>query len=187
MKVFFSILSATCLGLILGSTAHSQTLAATIQFIQQTLASQGRLTFGDHAHDNSNGKDWTVSNTFELTNVRVSLANCQINFHDKVTVDNRIIFDAEGWIPFRQVQDVVILPIEQDWKEIEAKSGYTTRTYLAIPSVFVVRTQRQNGTVNNDFNFFDKALAIRVQQAMIRAAQLCRGAAPPQGMPGTRR
>jgi chemotaxis protein histidine kinase CheA len=151
----------------------SPSLAATLQFIQERVTLQGKVNFADYVHDNSAGNDWTVQNAEEITNIAPHPETCILNYHFKLWTNGTISADLNAWIPFHDAEDMVILPIEQVWKEVDSKAGHTTLSYRSDPPVFVLRVRRKVGY--NELYFTDEEMANRVAKAMVHAIELCGG------------
>ena len=150
------------------------TLEATLTFIQQKINGVGKLNFANYVHDNSNGSDWIVRKTFEISNFRANAATCRIDFHSTVANNGQVTGDGDYWFSLRDAEDVVILPVEQAWKEIDSKDGNTTWSYKSDPAVSVLRVRRKGG-IANEFDFTDQEMADRVAKAVTHAIELCGG------------
>lgn len=149
-------------------------LSATVTFIQQKLNQIGPLQFANYVHDNASGQDWIVQKYFEVSNVKPYTDNCGITYHSTVKNNGKVTGDSDAGIPFRQADDVTILPIEQVWKELDSKDGNTTWTYRPDPAVWVLRVRRGDGTFN-ELDFTDQTMADRVAKALVHAIELCGG------------
>ena len=148
-------------------------LAVTMQFIQDKLNQQGKINFADYVHDNAAGKDWVTQNAYEIGEVVIHPESCIISYNVKTWVNGAAGVGGDGYIPFNDVQDVVILPVEQAWKEIDSKAGNTTRSYKSDPPVFSLRVRWK--VDYNEFHFTDEDTANRVAKAMVHAVELCGG------------
>jgi hypothetical protein len=144
-------------------------LAVTMQFIQEKLSQQGKINFAIYIHDNASGSDSVGQGAYEISNVVSHPESCTISFHTNLWQASGI----DSSVPFRDVQDIVILPVEQVWKEIDNKAGHTARTYKSDPPVFVLRARLR--FANIDFIFTDEDLANRVAKATVHAVELCGG------------
>ena len=152
------------------------TLDATLSFIQQKMSGIGSMNYANYIHDNKDGNDWIVQKNYEISNVTSNPSACMINFRQAEKNNGKSIYDNTGAsIPFRDAEDVVVLPIEQAWKEADSKSGNTTWSYRSDPEVYVMRVRRKNNGGLNDIFFFDSALADRVAKAVVHAIELCGG------------
>jgi hypothetical protein len=148
-------------------------LAATLQFIQERVLQQGKVNYAAYVHDNSAGNDWTVQKAVEITNIVPRPETCILSYHFKLWNNGTIAIDQDAGIPFRDAEDVIILPVEQAWKEVDSKAGNTTWSYRSDPPVFILRVRRKVGY--NEINFTDEAMANRVAKAMVHAIELCGG------------
>jgi hypothetical protein len=79
-------------------------------------------------------------------------------------------------VPLESVKEVEVLPAEEASREVDARAGSAAWIVRAQPPVFVVRVDRP-GTDNN-FPFYDEALARRVAAELAHAVELCAGHAP---------
>jgi hypothetical protein len=149
-------------------------LEATMKFVQTKLNEVGKVNFADYVHNNSTQNDWIVQNSSEATNVVADAASCRITYHMKIVVSEKVAFDEDASIPFKDVQDLTVATVEDDIKTTDAALGYTTRSYRADPPIFVLRLRR-TGTGSNAFDFTDEDLANRVAKAMVHAVELCGG------------
>jgi hypothetical protein len=149
-------------------------LEATMKFVQTKLNEVGKVNFADYVHNNSTQNDWIVQNSSEATNVVADAASCRITYHMKIVVSEKVAFDEDASIPFKDVQDLTVTTVEDDIKTTDAALGYTTRSYRADPPIFVLKLRR-TGTGSNAFDFSDEDLANRVAKAMVHAVELCGG------------
>ncbi|MGD0683067.1 MAG: hypothetical protein ABR990_13575 [Terracidiphilus sp.] len=187
MKSIARVVYVVCFAVLLSAPALTQTavpppprpadsgpsLAATMQFIQERVGQQGKINFALYVHDNAAGNDWIVQKAVEFTNIVPHPETCILNFHFKLWHDGSIATDQDFWIPFRDVEDVVIQPVEQSIKDVDNKAGYTTRSYRSDPPVFALRVRRK--VTFNEFDFTDEDMANRVAKAMVHAIELCGG------------
>ncbi len=152
---------------------NGPSLAATMQFIQERVSQQGKVNYAVYVHDNSTGNELTVQIADEITNIVPHPETCIVNYHFKAWNNGTISVEGDPWIPLHDAEDVVILPVEQVWKEADSKAGYTTGSYRSDPPVFALRVRRKVGY--NEFNFTDEEMANRVAKAMVHAFELCGG------------
>jgi hypothetical protein len=149
-------------------------LEVTVKFIQDKLNEVGRVNFADYVHNNATNNDRIVQNSSEATNVVADKAKCLVTYHMKIVVNEKVAFDEDASIPFKDVQDLTVTTVEDDIKAIDAALGYTTRSYRADPPIFVLKLRR-TGAASNAFDFTDKEMANRLAKAMVRAVELCGG------------
>src|SRR5579875_2424645 len=172
------------LGSALGQTAvpppprppgAGPSLAATLQFIQEKLSTLGKVEYAAYVHDNAAGNDWVVQHHTEYSRIRADESTCRIDFHFKQSTGSGTATEGDFWVPLRTAEDVVILHIEQAWKEYDSKAGHPTWSAKSDPPLYVLRVRRQHGNGVNEFDFTDGELADRVAKAMVHAIELCGG------------
>jgi hypothetical protein len=151
----------------------SPSLDVTMKYLQERVTLQGKVNFAAYVHDNSAGNDWILQRAVEITNIVPHPETCILNYHFREWNNGTISVDGDPWIPLHDAEDVVVLPIEQVWKEVDSKAGHTTRSYRSDPPVFVLRVRRKVGY--NELNFTDEEMANRVAKAMVHAIELCGG------------
>ena len=149
-------------------------LAVTMKFIQDKINDQGKLNYALYVHDNANGSDWIVQKSLEAGNVVSNPVTWWIRYHWNVWDNGTAVQSADAGFSLRDVQDIVVMPLEQEVKQADAKGGYTTRSYKSDPPVFVLMARREKG-ITNSFYFFDEDMANRVAKAMVHAVELCGG------------
>jgi hypothetical protein len=123
-------------------------LAATMQFIQDKLQERGRLNFAVYTHDNADGKDYIDQYSSEAS--------------DNVSFS------------FRDVQDLAVMPEEQEFKRAYAADGHPTWEPRVDPPLFLVVARRAANQANGFF-FPSEELANRLAKAMLHAVELCGG------------
>ena len=172
-----SLTAALALGLTAGVAAAqspSSSLGELMDYVANTVTSLGAVSFTGSVHDLSNNTGWSYNRTVTISNFRSDPANCTLYFHFNEVTPGDPPTDKDGWIPFRQVQQVRVVTLDQEVNEITARQGHPTWLVTHSPSVYVVSAVRPDGTTN-DLDFYDLATAQRVATALRRAAQLCGG------------
>jgi hypothetical protein len=144
-----------------------------MKFIEEKLGSIGSVSFIAYVHDNTSGNDWTNKRTTEVTNVRASVALCQINYHWRETVDGKVTQDKDAWVPLKDVEEVVVETEEKNLNEAYSKAGHPEWNIRLDPPVFALLAKRKAAV--NDFDLYDESLANRIAKAMVRAVDLCGG------------
>jgi hypothetical protein len=172
------VLAATCavmIGLGAPASALAQSAAGldeTLNFIRDQIAAQGQVNVSVSNRDPATGQSWVNQTSQEGTNVAVDVGDCKINLHWRTVYNGKVDFDGDGWIPFRQVDHVTVLSLDDYFAHVNAANGHSAWTSEASPPMTVVTSVRSDG-VENIFYFQDSDLANRVAQAMRRAVELC--------------
>jgi hypothetical protein len=187
MKNAMRVVFAMCFAALLSTLALAQravpppprpasngpSLEVTMQFIQEKLNQQGRINVAAYIHDNAAGNDWIAQYGYEMGNVVPHPESCYFSYHLTAWKDGMRLTDHDVGFPIADMQDVIILPVEQVWKENDNRNGITTWSYKSDPPVSFLRARRKTGIV--DFVFTDAALADRVAKALVHAVELCGG------------
>jgi len=172
------VLAATCAAMLgLGAPApalaqSAQGLDETLSFIRDQIAQQGQVNLVASNRDPATGQSWVNQTSQEGSNFSVDVANCQINLHWRTVYNGKVDFDGDGGIPFRLVDHVTVLSLDDYFAGVNAAGGHSAWTTQASPPLTVVSAVRANG-VENIFYFQDSELANRVAQAMRHAVELC--------------
>lgn len=178
MKFVLTAICAAMIGLGAPASALAQDpsgLDETLSFIRDQLAQQGQVSIAANNRDPSTGQTWVNQTTQEGSNFSADVGNCQINLHWRTLANGAVAFDGDGGIPFRQVDHVTVLTLDQYFAHVNVVSGHSGWTTETSPAMTVVTAVRPDG-VENIFYFQDSDLANRVAQAMRHAADLCGGA-----------
>jgi hypothetical protein len=149
-------------------------LAATMQFIQDKLQERGRLNFAVYTHDNADGKDYIDQYSSEASNIVADPAACSINYHRNVKKNGAVFADDNVSFSFRDVQDLAVMPEEQEFKRAYAADGHPTWEPRVDPPLFLVVARRAANQANGFF-FPSEELANRLAKAMLHAVELCGG------------
>ena len=177
MKSVLAAICAAMVGLGAPATALAQAssgLSDTLNFIRDEIAAQGQVNMEMDNRDPSTGQTWVNRSSHEGSNIVVDLDNCQINLHWRSTANGTVDFDGDGGIPFRLVDHVSVLTLDQYFAHVNVVSGHSGWVTQASPSLTVVSAVRPDG-VENIFYFADSDLGNRVADAMRHAAVLCGG------------
>jgi len=140
-----------------------------MNFIQDQIGSIGRVDYTTFVHDNNNETDSTVSWSVERTNVTASAANCRFDSH-RIETRNSVETTKDPSLPFRGVQRVEVLPIEQVLEELISDKPELTG-FRVEPSLFVIRLTGPN--LKHELVFYDESQANNIAKALTRAATLC--------------
>jgi len=149
-------------------------LAATMQFIQTKVQERGRLNFAVYTHDNADGKDYVDQYSSEASNIVADPAACRISYHGNVKKNGAVLTDTDVAFSLHDVQDLVVMPAEQDMKRSYAAAGHPTWEPRFDPPMFLV-VERRAGNQANGFYFADEEMANRVAKALVHAVELCGG------------
>jgi hypothetical protein len=168
-----SVLSQTAVAPPPTPADNGPSLEATMQFIQNKIGGLGSLNWATYVHDNVSGSDWVVRKSSEITDFKAFPASCILGFQSKFAIDGETKEDKKAGIPFRDLQDVVILPMERIDKEDDSKNGNVTWSYRYDLPIFVLKIR--NRQYNNIFFLNDEDLANRLAKAIVHAAELCGG------------
>jgi hypothetical protein len=153
-------------------------LEVNMKFIEDKLNLLGRLNYIASFHDNKTAEDGNNNFTSEITLVRANPQACRIDLHDAEHRDGEVVFDKEFWFSLKTVEDVVVIPREQQIRESAAAAGNTNYTFRVEPPVYVLIAKRADG--ESDFYFRNEALAGRVAKALTKAVELCGGGKKPE-------
>ena len=152
------------------------TLPDILSQIQSALVAQGPVAFEGFAHDSDPpaGKvsDWTYTKRMEYTNISLDPADCELNFHFKLYVNDAVDTDKDAGVPLRQVSSIKTA-LETDLLQIrDAQAGHPTYSSRLQPVIYDVDVVRTDGTLN-EFSFYSLDTAHRVANLFQAAAQRC--------------
>jgi hypothetical protein len=154
--------------------ADGPSLAATMQFIQARMQERGKMNFAVYTHDNVDGKDYIDQYSGEPSNFVADPATCSISYHRDLRKNGTVLSDGNVSFSLREVQNLVVMPAEQDMKRAYAALGHPTWDPRFDPPMFLVIARRA-GNQNNGFYFADEEMANRVAKAIVHAVELCGG------------
>ena len=149
-------------------------LEATMMFLQEKLQQQGPVSITAHVRDDAAGSSWIVQHGQEYSNVVADPADCKLSFHAKTITNGTITAEGDDYILLSEAEEIVVLPIEQDWRDGDSRHGHSTWTYHADPGAFVLRVNLKLGD-HQSFYFYEADLANRVAKAIVHAVELCSG------------
>jgi hypothetical protein len=147
-------------------------LEATMMFLQDKLKQQGPVSVTAHVHDNAAGTSWTVQHGSEYSNVVADPTDCKLSFHAKTITNGTITAEGDDYILLGEAEEIVVLPIEQDWRDNDTRHGHAAWIYSADPGAFVLRLNLKLGD-HQSFYFYDADSANRVAKAIVHAVELC--------------
>ena len=122
-------------------------LEVTLQFIASKINSIGPIVVADNYHDNQENTDRHGAYSYEFSNATANVSACLVSYHEKWKSFEHLEQQGNYGIPFGQVKDVIVFPIEQMWKHDDTAGGHPEFTDHADPPVFVVRVRRQTATL----------------------------------------
>lgn len=158
--------------------SRGPSLAVTMRFVADQLTNQGTVNVAGYLHDNADGHDWILRQSFLLSNVRFLRRGCQFIYHKKVLTDGNVASDGDRYMLLGAVDSIEVIPKEEAWELADAKAGNTTWSYKADPPVSVVRLNINDGK-SYELEFYDQDLANRVARALEHAVYLCGGGREP--------
>jgi hypothetical protein len=155
-------------------------LEVTMKFVQDKLNDIGPVNYAGYGHDNAVGTDWTYQSKVEITKVVADRGACRISFHLRVETNGAVTQDTDAGFPLKAIGDVVVMPLEQDVKQLSAEAGHPAWTFRVDPPAFVLKAHRTDIKGTNDFDFYDEQMANRVAKAIVHAVELCGGGGKPE-------
>jgi hypothetical protein len=124
----------------------------------------------------TDGSTWSNKLSYTFSQARPDAAQCRVTFHFKIILNGQTITDSDDRIPMLVVQDVVVMPLEQDPNHRDPFWGTTNVS----PPVTLVNVRHLHGGVSNELIFADASVADRVAKAITHAVELCGGSAKPE-------
>jgi hypothetical protein len=77
------------------------------------------------------------------------------------------------------VQNISVLPDEQDWQMYLVRTGETTKTVKDVPDISALVIKLPGGR-DPTIRFYEQEIADRVAKALIHAVELCGGGPKPE-------
>lgn len=149
-------------------------LAASTKSVQEKIGGAGKVTFEAYLHDEAGNRDWTNEQSREISAVTIP-SRCRIRYHEIYTVDGTTRADNDYAIPLGSVQDLAVMPVEEDMKNSAELAGNPGWAVTRIePPIFALRIRRK-GEVSNTIDFADRTTADQVAQELVHAVELCDG------------
>jgi hypothetical protein len=133
------------------------------------------VTYAHYVHDSATGSDWVIQVTDELSNVVASPNLCRIDLHRRTTMNGNVRQDIDAGFDLKVVQDILVLPLEQELNYIDADAGHPTWSSKLSPSLWTVAARRKAGRYGIFFR--EEEMANRVAKAMAHAVELLNCAA----------
>jgi hypothetical protein len=153
---------------------NGPSLAETMQFIQEKLNGIGKLSYVDVFYAAVDGS--TADNTYtdEISNVVADPSQCHISYHRKATQNGKTYRDKENEFSMRDVQEIVVKPLEQFETESAVNNGITNVSITTRPPMTILEARLPHD-MTYTFRFADADHADRVARAMQHAVELCGG------------
>jgi hypothetical protein len=155
-------------------------LEATMKFIQDKVNGIGPINYVLEVHNDSTGENWTNHFRSQVTNFSADAIACRISYHWKAERDGTVLGEWDRSWNLKTVEDIVVMPREQEQKEIDTAGGHPSWSYRVVPPVFLIKVRRTEKLPNVPGYFFDEQLANRIAKAMVHAAELCGAGANPE-------
>ena len=156
-------------------TDTGPSLEVTMKFIQDKVTDEGKVSYTAFVSDSSQASvEWNNKFTVEVTNFVADTKGCQLSFHWRAAVNGKVSDDKDYSLNFKDVRDVVVMPQEQNQKQVDTRSGHAAWTSRIEPNLFTLVARRPKG-VENAFLFSGEEMAGRVAKAMVHAVELCGG------------
>ncbi|MGA3161548.1 MAG: hypothetical protein ABSC77_10045 [Terracidiphilus sp.] len=149
-------------------------LAETMQFIQEKLNGIGKVSYVDVFYAAVDGT--TAENTYtdEISNVVADPSQCHISYHRKAIQNGKTYRDKENEFSMRDVQEIVVKPLEQFETESAVNNGITNVSITTRPPMTILEARLPHD-MTYTFRFADADHADRVAKAMLHAVELCGG------------
>jgi hypothetical protein len=119
----------------------------------------------------TNGRDWQIRFSTEVTDVRASVTDCRIDYHWRENKGNEVTHDKDSRVLLKDVRAVVVKTRDLELKEADSKAGHPEWTSRVDPPVFVVSLSGPDSV----FYLYDESLANRMAKALVHGVELCGG------------
>ncbi|HME57483.1 MAG TPA: hypothetical protein VKF63_04035 [Terracidiphilus sp.] len=157
-----------------GQTTNGPSLEVTMKFIQDKLNALGTVNFAGYVHDASNNTDGVQKFSATISNVVANPGACSLSYHRLVYNNGRKEHNEDVFINLREVQNISVLPDEQDWQMYLVRTGDSTKTVKDVPDITALVFKLNNGK-DPTIRFYEQELADRVAKALVHAVELCGG------------
>jgi len=150
-------------------------LDTTLKFLADKINDEGRVGYTAFVTDTSQpGVEWSNKFTAAVSNLAADAKACRISFHWRTEVNGSSADDKDYDIDLKDVRTIVVMPQEQNQKQIDALRGHSAWSSRIEPNIFTLIVRRAKG-IENVFLFSDEGMAGRVAKAMQHAVELCVG------------
>jgi len=160
-------------------TTSGPTLEVTMKFIQDKLNAMGTVNFAGYVHDASNNADGVQKFSSTISNAVTNPGACSLSYHRLVFNNGRKEHDENVFISLRDVENISVLPDEQDWQMYLVKTGDSTKTVKDVPDISAMVIKLNNGK-DPTIRFYEQEMADRVAKALVHAVELCGGGPKPE-------
>jgi hypothetical protein len=144
-------------------------LDVTLKFIQDKLNAIGTV----------NNTDGVQKFSATISNAAANPGACSFSYHRLVFNNGSREHDENVVINLRDVQNISVLPDEQDWQMYLVRTGDTTKTVKDVPEISALVIKLNNGK-DPTIRFYEQELADRVAKALVHAVELCGGGPKPE-------
>jgi hypothetical protein len=145
------------------------TLNDTMKFLNDKLPSKVNYTMS--SHNTITGTDSAVvKKSYEVSYITTNAYGCSIRYNRQV--DGQPL--QNGSLPLKQVQDVVLQPMDQVTQRAVAQAGHPEVNISISPAIFQV-VAKIDSTHGLLIMYYDETLADRVSKALQHAVDLCGG------------
>jgi hypothetical protein len=151
--------------------ANGPSLEVTMKFIQDKLNAVGSLDYSISFHDTATGNNWVNHFIDEVTKVVADPGTCRVTFHERLVVDDKVRFDGDDNLALKDIQNVMVLPLEQDLKQHGEHPAWERKVNQPLWSLWL---ERPNHNIISLY-FRDAETANRVANAVNHAVELCGG------------
>jgi hypothetical protein len=159
---------------------NGPSLEVTLKFIQDKLNDLGKVSYVAFEQDTSNGSTTNAILINEISNIVADPGQCRISYHLKGTRDGHIWADENRVFSLRDVQEIVVMPLEQNLNEVQAQIGHPNQITSINPSLILLMVHIPHNW--EDFLFSNADLADRVAKSMLHAVELCGGGSKPEAL-----
>ena len=150
-------------------------LAVTMQFIQDKMNEQGKISYTLRTHDNAKNEDWPIYQiTIEASNVIVNPSTCRITWHKVTTNGGEVGINRDFSLDLRNVETFEVRTSHYEAKMEDTANGNPQFDKWQDPPYFTA-TARSKGNVETPFFFHSEDMANRVAKALVHAVELCGG------------
>ena len=158
---------------------NGPSLEVTLKFIQDKLNTVGTVNFAGYVHDSANDTDGVQKFSATVSNVVANPGTCSLSYHRLVFNNSSREHNENISINLRDVQNISVLPDEQDWQMYLVRTGDSTKTVKDVPEIIALVIKLNNGK-DPTIRFYEQQLADRVAKALVHAVELCGGGPKPE-------
>lgn len=158
------------------------TLEVTMKFVQDKLNAMGTVNFAGYVHDSASNQDGVQKFSSTISNVVANPGACSLSYHRLVFNNGSKEHNEDVSINLREVQNISVLPDEQDWQMYLVRTGDTTKTVKDVPDIIALVIKLNNGK-DPTIRFYEQEMADRVAKALVHAVELCGGGGSSQQEP----